>query len=160
MSIRLFVDGLFSALKAGFVPPSGGSASDVLHADGTWGPVVTGSAFFDTVITPAALPNAVTDNYNPGTLGQNTLIRVSAAPATNPRVSGLVGGVSGKIVAFLNINAGGVIIKMQSEVLTSTAANRFTNAASADLPTDTRSCVIYYYDGITSRWVSIATAKI
>lgn len=44
MTTRLFVDGLFTALKAGFVPPSGGGTTTFLRADGTWATAGIGSS--------------------------------------------------------------------------------------------------------------------
>jgi hypothetical protein len=47
MPTSLFVDGLFTAVKAGFVPASGGAADEFLCADGTWKAGGTGPAGAD-----------------------------------------------------------------------------------------------------------------
>ena len=60
----------------------------------------TGAVFYDTVITPTVITfGPAFDNWNVGTLGQNTLIRYTTdgipPGSTSRSVRGLVGGAGG-----------------------------------------------------------------
>jgi hypothetical protein len=106
-----------------------------------------GAPMFDTTLTPAAL-TATTDNWNPGTLGQTTLIRCTTN-GLDQIVNGMVGGVDGKVVCFLNVNAtSSVLVNLAAEAGSSTAANRFRAAFICG------GC-LYIYDGGLQRWCLI-----
>lgn len=152
---QLLATGLFTAAQAGLVPASGGGATNILHADGSWGaPSGIASTWFDTILTPPQIASTV-GNWNVGTLGVITLVLVTSDASR--QVSGLVGGTDGKIVALLNINAtGGNTPLYLNEDAGATAANRFHNSGGGTLNGGSSGCVIYYYHGAASRWRSLA----
>jgi hypothetical protein len=87
-------------------------------------------AFYDTTINFGPV-NTNTDNWNPGTLGQNTLI---IAYDNGGHVTGLVGCVVGKIVTLQGpaVAAHGAVAVVQTtnEDSGSTATNRFLNVGA------------------------------
>ena len=141
---------VFTSVLQGVVPASGGGTSNFLRADGTWAAPTAGAApAFDTILTPAAITfGAAFDNWNPGALGQNTLIRCTTDGSTRS-VRGLVGGVNGITVTLMNVNASSATLEAwQPEDAAATAANRFRTGFNSG------GCT-YYYDGGLSRWVLI-----
>lgn len=101
---------------------------------------------FDTVLIPAAISfGAAYDNWNPGVLGQNTLIRCTT-DGSSRAVRGLVGGVDGKVVCLLNVNANPALVEQwQAEDAAATPTNRFRTAFNSG------GC-LYIYDGTLGRW--------
>jgi hypothetical protein len=141
---------VFTSVLQGVVPASGGGTANFLRADGTWAAPTSGAApMFDTVLTPAAITfGAAFDNWNPGALGQNTLIRCTTDGSTR-NVRGLLGGVDGKVVCLSNVNASiSVGESWQAEDPAATAANRFRSGFTSG------GC-LYRYDGTLARWVLI-----
>ncbi len=109
------LDAFTSALK-GLAPASGGGTSNFLRADGTWAAPPGGST---TVLTSTS--TGAQDNWNPGTLGAETLIKWSG---TSPLIlRGLVGASDGYHVRFANTGTT-VSAVIQVEATTSTATNR------------------------------------
>jgi hypothetical protein len=141
---------VFTSVLQGLVPASGGGTANFLRADGTWAaPAAGAAAMFDTVLTPAAISfGAAYDNWNPGALGQNTLIRCTTDGSTRS-VRGLVGGVDGKVVCLQNVNSSTAVGESWvAEDAAATAANRFRTGFTSG------GC-FYRYDGTLSRWVLI-----
>jgi hypothetical protein len=85
---RLFVRGLFDALTAGFVPPSGGGTSTFLRADGTWAAAGGGGG------------GAVADNdYGDVTVsGTGTVWTVDALP--QGRITSLVADLAALVTSI------------------------------------------------------------
>jgi len=97
-------------------------------------------------VPPAAITfGSSFDNWNPGSLGQNTLIRCTT-DGSSRSVRGLVGGVDGKTVTLLNVNSSpSTTESWVGEDAAATAANRFrTGFVSGGCQ--------YVYDGGLSRW--------
>ncbi len=143
---------LFTSVLQGLVPASGGGTTNFLRADATWAaPVSAILPMFDTILSPAAITfGAAFDNWNPGVLGQTTLIRCTTDGATRT-VRGLVGGADGKIICLLNVNpvvANGEV--WAPEDVAATDINRFRTGA-------TSGGAFYYYDGTLLRWCLLAT---
>lgn len=105
------------------------------------------------VLTPDTL-DASANNYDPGGLTGSpdtaTVIRLQASTAVN--LTGLKGGVDGRVVFLYNIGANNITIKDESG--SSTAANRFALAADIVLATD--ESLMFIYDGTASRWRSFS----
>lgn len=114
--------------------------------------IAGGSPMMDTTLTPAAITfGAAYDNWNPGTLGQTTLIRCTTDGATR-NVRGLTGGVDGKIVCLLNVNPSVTHTEgWQVEDPAATPGNRFRS------PFNSGGCM-YVYDGVLLRWCIITKA--
>jgi hypothetical protein len=62
-STQGLIRGIFTALKKGIVPASGGASTDFLSADGTWG-VPAGSSMTDAQVKTAYENNANTNEYS------------------------------------------------------------------------------------------------
>jgi hypothetical protein len=105
------------------------------------------------VITPTAISGNV-NNYNPTNLATATLIRQSASSTAT--VTGLQGGVAGRLIVFCNIGSSDISILDQSG--SSTAANRFAAqvASSVLLTGGGNTCAFLLYDGTASRWRIVA----
>ena len=139
---------LFTSTLRGLVPASGGGTANFLRADGNWAAPV--ASFFDTILTPSAITfGAAFDNWNPGALGNVTLINCTT-DGSSRGVRGLQGGSEGKIVCLLNRNSSvSVVESWAHEDGAATAANRFRNFGGAALSSG---CIWYIYDGTNSRW--------
>lgn len=158
---------VFSSVLQGLVPASGGGTANFLRADGTWAAPTAGpSPFFDTVIDVTGTPisfGPTYDNWNVGTLGQNTLIQyvTDGTPlgSSTRAVQGLVGGSDGKIITFMNMALSGRTgtISLIHESGSSSAGNRFHNVAGVSVSGNALGCITYYYDGPTSFWRQIGT---
>lgn len=103
-----------------------------------------------SVLTPTQI-SANTDDYNPAGLtnGGNpygaTVLRLSTDASRN--LTGIVGGVDGRILLIINVGAQNLVIK---DDVTSTAANRFQ--LSADFTMAAEQSAFFIYDGTSSRW--------
>ena len=135
---------------------SGAGPNLYQNSDGatTWVLVGGGGAFYDTTIIAGAI--AVNQNdWNPGALGQNTLI---IAWNAGGQITGLVGGVLGKTVTLMGPSialAGAVgVVSTTNEDAASTAANRFLNFAAAVSGSGVQNAHswTYFNDGTGARW--------
>lgn len=108
------------------------------------------------VITPAQI-TANQDNYAPTGYETASVIRLT----TNGyyTISGLAGGVDGKIVILVNANSSSDGIDLLHDT-TSTAANRFYTPSNGNYGhyLYPGSAVTLYYDGTSSRWIVIGGA--
>lgn len=146
---------LFTSSLQGLVPASGGGTTTFLRADGAWAaPTVSSLPLYDTTIDVTASPvsfGATYDNWNVGTLGQNTLVQyiTDGIPSgTNSRnVRGFVGGSVGKLVTFMNMSPGNGGISFQHLDGTASAGNKFNNCASGAVTGNAKGCVTYWHDG-------------
>jgi len=70
-------------------------------------------------------------------------------------LTGLAGGVNGRVITFVNINAVALNLQFAHENAGSAAANRFQTFGSALIivPGSGRQSVSFVYDGTVSRWV-------
>jgi hypothetical protein len=78
-------------------------------------------------------------------------LRVSATSAVS--ITGIVGGVDGKILVVRNIGANN--ITMRNNNVGSAAENRFRNTGGADVVLAQYDAIQYIYDGTEERWVQI-----
>lgn len=90
--------------------------------------------------------SANTDDYAPTGHADAFLFRVTANSDYN--LTGLAGGVVGRIVVLFNIGSG--VLTLTDEDTSSSAANRFALSSDAALQTDQG--VILQYDGTSSLW--------
>jgi hypothetical protein len=114
---------VFSATTAGTVPASGGGGVNVLYANGTWAPPVTGSAFANptasvgltavngtavTAMRSDAAP-ALSQTISPTMTGNWTFTPASGTPITLVPPSGIVGLImNGTDIAQLRLNASAI----------------------------------------------------
>lgn len=111
--------------------------------------VGAGNLTLPGIISPASWA-ADQDDYNPTDLATSSIIRwLSAA---NRSISGLQGGVAGRVIIFQNTSASKTLT-FQNENVLSSAANRFTLGADTVLPAG--AMCMFLYDGVTSRWVNL-----
>lgn len=105
-----------------------------------------GQALLTGDITPNQI-TANTDNWNPTGLSAASVVRASTDTTRN--LTGLVGGIDGRIITLMNIGSNDLILKHDS---TSTAANRFYGPSSQDVTMTANSAAILQYDSTSSRW--------
>jgi hypothetical protein len=103
--------------------------------------------FYDTILTPAALAGN-TNDWNPGTLGQNTLILYNGGANL---LTGLVGGSAGKIVTLM-ATQGNAQASIQNDDASSTAANRFLTSSGSPTSINVQGAHTFVYVGSESRW--------
>ena len=114
---QLFVDGLFGALKAGFVPASGGGTTTFLRADGAWAATGGGGA------------TLADGDYGDVTVsGTGTVLPVDALPER--RITGLVADLAAKVP--------------NGRTLTCTAPLTIGGGASADLSADRTLAIVAF----------------
>lgn len=98
-------------------------------------------------ITPTSL-SADTNDWAPSGLSGTTVIRAQASAAID--LTGLTGGVDGRVVTIFNIGSNAITLKNQST--SSTALNRF--AIGGDLSVGADQSVSLIYDATSQRWRS------
>lgn len=106
-----------------------------------------GAFGLSAVISPTALSGDVND-YAPTGLSGTIIIRQDGG-AADRNITGLSGGIEGRIVQIINVGTtNNLVLKNQSA--SSIAANRFL--ISADVTLGVNRAVVLRYDGVTSRW--------
>jgi len=111
-----------------------------------------GSIRFTAAITPTALSGNV-DNYAPTGFADAYWVRQDGG-AADRSITGLAGGVDGRIVVIENIGTTNTLVLVHDA--TSTAANRFFGPNSADHTIRTNGAAIVRYDGTSTRWRVLA----
>jgi len=129
-------------------------ATTVNLTAGTGNTNVTSAFAMNGVITPTSL-STDQNNYNPTGLSGASSIRQDAT--TDVTITGLVGGVAGRIIFFTNISST-YVIRLAPDSASSTAANRFLNGG-ADVLLPPNSTVLLRYDGTSSRWRPAGTSS-
>ena len=112
---------------------------------------VNGAVAFSNDISPASI-GASQNNYAPTGHATAAVMRLTASGAFN--ITGLAGGVDGRIVTLMNI--GSSTITLTNEDAASTAANRF--ALGASLAIAASKSVVLIYDSTSSRWREFSSA--
>lgn len=102
-------------------------------------------------ITPPQLTGNV-NNYAPTGLATSSVLRMTSDASRN--VTGLTGGVDGRLVLLLNVGSFAIVLINESS--SSTAANRF--ALGADLTIAAFGSVLLWYDSTSTRWRVAAKA--
>ena len=90
------------------------------------------------------------DDYDPAGLSACSVLQLSADAARV--ISGLAGGVEGRVLAVLNI--GSETVTLREDDASSTAANRF--AFGGDIVLGPRHAAVLRYDGTAARWFAVA----
>ncbi len=90
------------------------------------------------------------NNWNPTELGgDDAVVILEIAGTTSPVVTGLVGGLSGRLVTLSNLGSTSIVF---SHDATSTAANRFFWPTLADLTLAQHQTITIWYSTGASRW--------
>lgn len=124
-----------------------GNLSQVARFNATTGRFDLSYAFGLSGFANSASLGASQNNYDIADAGAAAVHRLTASTPIN--ITGMVGGVAGRIVILTNIGTN--TITLINESASSTAGNRFT--LNADLAITAKSSVILWYDGTTSRWI-------
>lgn len=88
------------------------------------------------------------NNYNPGGLASASLLMLTAS-ASLLSLTGLAGGVEGRLMWIMNAGASNTIT-LQNESASSTTTNRFNGGA--DVKLGSGSAALVRYDGVAGRW--------
>lgn len=113
-----------------------------------------GFVAWDSILSPAQITSDQND-YNPtgfnngGSPAGASILRLNSDASRN--VTGLVGGVSGRLLIISNVGSNAIVLK--DEDAGSTAANRFAFASDFTLNAD--QSLTLWYDATSSRWRSI-----
>ena len=127
-------------------------ASQLDLVAGTGNTNVTTAMTWNGVISPTSLGSDQND-YDPTSLSASTVIRQAAS--TDVTITGLAGGVSGRVIVITNISVN--TITLTNEDSGSTAVNRFLFGNFIRLfPEDS---LILQYDGTSNRWRAPATSR-
>jgi hypothetical protein len=105
--------------------------------------------FFLTGVSAVAIGAGTTNNWAP-VLTNFSRLRITPAGAAT--LTGLVGGVDGKVIILTNVSAVDDITIMAQSGL-STAGNRFAMNGDSILPPGC--AAMFLYDGSLSRWVRL-----
>jgi hypothetical protein len=100
------------------------------------------------VVSPATI-TADQDDYDPAGLSTCSVLQLSTDAAR--AVSGLAGGIEGRVLAVLNVGSQGVVLC--DEGASSAAANRF--AFGDDIVLGPKHAAVLRYDGTAARWFAI-----
>jgi hypothetical protein len=133
-------------------PPSGAASGDL--AGNYPGPLVKRASedfAFSGSVTPAPLGTSQND-YNPTGLATATEIRQASLAAVN--ITGLQGGVAGRVLVLVNVGSFNITLKNQDAA--SAAANRF--AATGAVLVEPDGVVALRYDATSQRWRVVATS--
>jgi hypothetical protein len=128
------------------------SASALLTDDGA---IVKNSGAFalSGTNTPTTLSGNVND-YNPAGLSSASALRINGG-AADRTITGLAGGVDGRIITIANIGSSNNLILSNADAA-STAANRFQLSGNVVLPPNTS--LALRYDGTSSLWRPLSRA--
>ncbi len=107
---------------------------------------------FDGDITPAQI-TANQNDYAPTGISTAAILRLDADQIRE--ITGISGGVDGRILVIRNIGAADSTIVFRRENANSTAANRFS--FTKDQIIDSLGKIIIQYDGASSRWKLISS---
>ncbi len=114
---------------------------------------VTGSVAFraGTTYTASGIQNDVTSFLN------SSYYRL--APTADLTLTGITGGVDGKLLTLTNTSAFNVIVANQN-VSSVTAANRIITGKSADVTLAADQTITLQYDSVAARWRMVSTTGI
>jgi hypothetical protein len=101
------------------------------------------------VVSPATITTDQ-DDYDPAGLSTCSVLQLSSDVAR--AVSGLAGGIEGRVLVVLNI--GSETITLRDDGASSVAANRF--AFGGDIALGPKHAAVLRYDGTAARWFAIA----
>ncbi len=101
-------------------------------------------------LTPSQI-TANQNDYNPSSLSEASVLRLNSNASRN--ITGLQGGVDGRVLTVFNIGSNPIVLKNQST--SSVAGNRFALGTDVTLTTDQGISLIY--DSTSQRWRSAAS---
>jgi hypothetical protein len=107
---------------------------------------------FTGVLSPPSIGSNQND-YNPTGLSDAVVLRLTASSSYS--ITGLAGGVSGRLIVIHNIGSNTITLSNQST--SSAAANRFLLGSDRAIAADESYAIIY--DSTTSRWRPLVTAS-
>lgn len=113
---------------------------------------VTGSWQWTSTLSPSSL-SADQNDYNPTGLSSAAILRLTSSTAI--AITGLQGGVSGRLLIVHNI--GSNTITLSNASTSSSAANRFLFGANRSITAD--GAIALIYDATSSRWRELVTAS-
>jgi hypothetical protein len=117
----------------------------------------TTNPFFDTIIS-ATLAGTTVNDWAPGTLGQNTLVR--ATITAGAELSGISGGRNGMTVTIINL--GTLTTSPSFKLLNAQGSMAGNQLLICDPPgpdvIDAQVAVTLYYDGASAAWRTINAA--
>ncbi len=103
------------------------------------------------VITPAALAAGGNNNWNPTDLDTANVIR--ATPDAGTSITGLAGGVAGRVITIVNLGPQDISFAHDS---TSDPEKRFLFANGVGPTINVDGTVTFWYDGDSDRWRLLA----
>ena len=128
-------------------------ASNQLGVDGSHANTWSGTQTLGGVALTASTPTQLSADQNDWALSaSNSNFLISASTAVN--VTGIAGGVSGRVIVLVNSGSG--VITLKNENTGSTAANRIHLAGASDVLIAGDGTVTLLYDGTASRWRMIS----
>lgn len=113
-------------------------------------PWFSGALGITGVISPTALSGSE-NNWNPTGLSTASIIRASASGGVAYGISGLAGGVNGRVMVLSNIGTSGYL-SLPNESGSSIAANQFLTPNAVNFSINPQCAAILRYDGTSSRW--------
>ena len=99
-------------------------------------------------LTPTALSGNV-DNYAPAGIENALALRIGGG-AANRNITGITGGIDGRIITITNIGTTNNLVLVNDA--TSTAANRFLLSAANNVTLPPSTALALRYDGTSQRW--------
>jgi hypothetical protein len=133
--------------------PDGTTWTDALLLDKSTGATKINTGFFLTGdISPAQI-TADQNDYNPAGFSTASVLRLSSDATRN--LTGLSGGVDGRIVAVVNVGTNNIVLKDASS--SSSTANRF--AFGVDVTLAAEQSAVLWYDATDSRWKALSAPQ-
>lgn len=124
------------------------TAQDIADLGGGGG--FGGSVDYTGVVTPAALPGGVTNNWAPALAGVS---RINASSSADATVTGLAGGTDGRLLFVTNLT--GFVLTLPPEDAGSAAANRFASNGDTLIPPNCSAAFLYV--GAINRWSRVGS---
>ena len=118
------------------------------------GGTISGDFILDG-IQSVTLPNGNTNDYALGA-NKNTLLITSNALGST--LTGIAGGVNGRIVQVSNVNNAAGVTNLVNNSASSIAANRILLPSALSMVLQNQESMVLWYDGTQSRWLVMSNA--
>lgn len=140
---------------ANIIPRTSGTGGTTLQSSGvSAGTTGNDLSWPGRTIQPWVSLTVANGTNNDVALPEGTAYRITA-PTGIFTITGLTGGVDGRVVEIYNTVAFAMTIANESA--SSTAANRITTLTGADVSTTTQGIIRLRYDGTASRWINLGS---